>query len=560
MFARGSQGFSFTVVMRFVLVAAAVGLLASAATASAGTTASVRSFTPNLIGDDGGIPPNPLFPLNYGPVHTPLDDAGDAIDAHDGKVSYFKGRYYWVGTATRCGYAFTDASSKGFCGFAIYSSRDLETWHQEPLFKTPELLELCSEGCFSPRLIYSSRLHRYLLWFDVTGPEREARGSYRVAQSRSPAGPWGEISTTTVTQPLANDFDVYVDHRGRGWIVMSRLDFQTPENFALYNEGIYPAAGHALYVERLNADLTSGTGESVRVATGFREAPSIFQRGDTYYISAADPACAYCRGGTGIYMADDPLGPWRTPASGEGSVPGDLPATIVSADSCGGQPRSVSELPSPRGTVYLQQIDLWSAGPPASPLFARFGDRNQGRAGRYWVPLTFDSDGVVRPYECTAVTKVPTAGGTSHRSPPPVSYQQDCRIAANSTISQDWRYHGRRSLTAIDVPMFRHRSPAAADPDGPVTLRLTSGSRVLAERTVPAAEVAYAAFRQRLRLTRPALPGAHLRLSLSTTATTGCYGVLARPAEGPWDGNYVRTLNGDPTVAPQARLQLDEIG
>ncbi|MFL5952754.1 MAG: hypothetical protein ACJ76I_01415, partial [Gaiellaceae bacterium] len=46
--------------------------------------------------------------------------------------------------------------------------------------------------------------------------------------------------------------------------------------------------------------------------TRHSEAPSIFRRGSSYYITMADPQCAYCAGtGTAYLRASSPLGPWR---------------------------------------------------------------------------------------------------------------------------------------------------------------------------------------------------------------------------------------------------------
>jgi hypothetical protein len=70
-----------------------------------------------------------------------VDTDGNAVDAHDGRLRYFAGRYYWYGTAYRCGYALWDLDGTfpvapgrhTFCGIAAYSSSDLMTWRDEGL-------------------------------------------------------------------------------------------------------------------------------------------------------------------------------------------------------------------------------------------------------------------------------------------------------------------------------------------------------------------------------------------------------------------------------------------
>jgi hypothetical protein len=76
-------------------------LSASVAVAGApdGESATITNFDPQVIGDTRGP---------YGAPAVVVDTDGDAVDAHDGRLRYFGGRYYWYGTAYRCGYALWD--------------------------------------------------------------------------------------------------------------------------------------------------------------------------------------------------------------------------------------------------------------------------------------------------------------------------------------------------------------------------------------------------------------------------------------------------------------------
>lgn len=52
-----------------------------------------------------------------------LDDRGEVIDAHDGCLHFFNGRYYLYGTA------YGKSAGSGFNNrFRVYSSADLENW------------------------------------------------------------------------------------------------------------------------------------------------------------------------------------------------------------------------------------------------------------------------------------------------------------------------------------------------------------------------------------------------------------------------------------------------
>ena len=51
------------------------------------------------------------------------DRNGEQVDAHDGALEYFDGRFYWYGTAYGTGDGFgTDHR------FVVYSSTDLQDW------------------------------------------------------------------------------------------------------------------------------------------------------------------------------------------------------------------------------------------------------------------------------------------------------------------------------------------------------------------------------------------------------------------------------------------------
>jgi hypothetical protein len=306
----------------------------------------------------------------YGAPAVVVDTDGNAVDAHDGRLRYFAGRYYWYGTAYRCGYALWDLDGTfpvapgrhTFCGIAAYSSSDLMTWRDEGLLfdgSTPYWQAACGTGCFSPLVLFDPQRKRCVLWVNAVN----GQVNYRVLTSRSPTGPFSDVKVPSIDLPQAGgDYDILVDRDGTGWLAET------------------DTAGWSIVIQKLSSDYTDGVGASVpavpptfpvppdlwcvgQTFCGLREAPSLFRRGDFYYPVVSDPACPYCQGGTSYYMAKRPVGPWKGP--GSLSVPTPMGATgvqqgeLISPDSCGGQPRSVSKVQTAAGSVYVYWSDLW---------------------------------------------------------------------------------------------------------------------------------------------------------------------------------------------------------
>jgi hypothetical protein len=368
------------------LIAAWLNVSVAVAAAPAGESARITDFDPHVIGDTRGP---------YGAPVVVVDTDGNAVDAHDGRLRYFAGRYYWYGTAYRCGYALWglsgDVSAPGrhtFCGMAAYSSSDLMTWRDEGLLfdaSTPYWQATCGTGCFSPLVLFDPRRNRYVLWVNALN----GQVNYRVLTSASPTGPFTDVKVPSIDMPKeGGDYDILVDRDGTGWLAET--------------------VRGSIVIQKLSSDYTDGVGASVAAVPataatpdlwctgqtfcGLREAPSLFHRGDFYYLVVSDPACPYCQAGTSYYMATRPLGPWEGPGLPSVSTP--IGATVIqqgeliSSDSCGGQPRSVSEVPTPEGSVYVYWSDLWRGitrqVSPGGPFPSHASDGNQALAARFW--------------------------------------------------------------------------------------------------------------------------------------------------------------------------------
>ncbi len=120
-------------------------------------------------------------------------------------------------------------------------------------------------------------------------------------EATSPTGPFAErevprLAVNAGIPPGVNngDHDLFADEDGTGYLAYT--DWRR---------------GGDIVVERLDDDWLSGTGDHVRLGVTATEAPSMFRRGERYYITLSDPNCGYCTTGTSYFTAEAPLGPWR---------------------------------------------------------------------------------------------------------------------------------------------------------------------------------------------------------------------------------------------------------
>jgi hypothetical protein len=505
-----------------------------AAQAAAGGTAKITNFDPaGVIGDTSG---------RHGAPAVAVDTDGNAVDAHDGIVRYFAGRYYWYGTAYRCGYALwgltgdvrTPARST-FCGMAAYSSKDLVTWRDEGMLfdaTTPYWRMACGSGCFSPKVLFDPRRKRYVLWVNI-GVIR-GQTAYRVLTSTSPAGPFGDPKVPALDVREGGDYDIFVDRDGTGWI--AETDVRTR---ALH-----------IVIQQLSSDYTDGVGVSVtaqqptpdescrgQTFCGWREAPSLFRRGAFYYLTVSNPACPYCQAGTSYYMARRPNGPWKGPgplsvATPQGAT-GAQQGESISADSCGGQPRSVSELPSSAGSVHLYLSDLWRGITdqisPGGPFPQHASNGNQGLAGTFLAPLRFNADGTIAAIRCRAISAVPLAAGHKPSRRPP-AYQTTCAISAGRSVRQRLRPLARPA-SGVRVTLYKFD-----DPDAPLSYKIAGGGRRAVHGELR--ETALGSAPRSVVLPASAKAGRPLTLTLRSASRRGCYGVLLAHAPRRDAGTY----------------------
>ena len=124
---------------------------------------------------------------------------------------------------------------------------------------------------------------------------------YHAFESASPSGPFTEVAVPRLAvnggiPPGVNngDHDLFADEDGTAYLAYT--DWRR---------------GGDIVVEQLDERWTSGTGRFTRLGVTATEAPSLFRRGERYYLTLSDPNCGYCTTGTSYLTADSPLGPWR---------------------------------------------------------------------------------------------------------------------------------------------------------------------------------------------------------------------------------------------------------
>jgi hypothetical protein len=301
-----------------------------------------------------------------------------ALDAHDGSLVQDGITFWFYGTAYQCGFALATIGTP-WCGIRAFSSTDLLHWSPRGYAVAPDTLwqQRCAPprfGCFRPHVARSAATGQWVMWVN----SYDIAAGYHVLVASSPAGPWVETASPTLAatapapavgaapgaarSPGRGDEDVFVDSTGQGWLAYTVLDANRPVDIA---------------VERLNPELTSGTGEIVRLRLGFVEAPSLFERDGRFFLAYSDPACPYCPyAATGLAWARSPLGPW-------------LRAPAISTRSCDGQPDDVARLQLAGDPVWLYLSDRWDPG-----------KANQAAARTWWEPLTFGPDGMPVALSC----------------------------------------------------------------------------------------------------------------------------------------------------------------
>lgn len=308
------------------------------------------------------------------------DIDGNILDAHDGCLQFFNGRYYLYGTAYdhTAGFSINNR-------YRVYSSPDLEHWTYEG-----ELLESPPDGVYyRPYVVFNPRTHKYVLWYNWYPKLWD--GQNGVATSDTPVGPFKIVNANvqlSQSRYHPGDGSLFVDNDGTGYFIYTVID-----------------QNHSIRVEKLAPDFLASTGESGDVLGQNCEAPAVFRREQTYY-ALFDNCCCFCQQGSGarVYTSSSPLGPFikrdninRVPATGK---------PIVNA-----QQTWVAQIPTETGTAFIWMGDLWGSRP----------DGVKGHDFQFWsAPLKFESDGGIQPVKFDSQWQARVEVGKPQPPPTPV--------------------------------------------------------------------------------------------------------------------------------------------
>jgi hypothetical protein len=344
-----------------------------------------------------GLEPKRFQTVAINNVEPRRDVTGAIIDAHDGCLQFFAGRYYLYGTAYGRNASYDSISNH----YRVYSSPDLGRWTYEG-----ELLRGQPEGYYyRPYVVFNPNTRKYVLWYNWY--LKLWNGQAGVATSDTPVGPFKIVNPKV---PLSRadsrpgDGSLFVDDDGTGYFIYTAI-----------------GEGYAVRVERLTRDYLGSSGETSSVLAVGCEAPLLFRRDNLYY-ALCGPVCAACPEGSEaqVYTSASPLGPFTTkpwlninrrlilPDDFDRLLPftrrprlningryvDDMP--IVSA-----QETWVARIPTSTGPAFIWMGDRWGSCP----------DGVKGHDFQFWTPLEFSPEGDIVPIKDIARWYITWAGG-----------------------------------------------------------------------------------------------------------------------------------------------------
>lgn len=286
------------------------------------------------------------------------DAKGEILDAHDGCLKYFDGRYYLYGTAygKTAGYGINNR-------FRAYSSRNLKDWKFDG-----ELLESPPDGVYyRPYVVHNAITHKYVLWYNWYPALWE--GKVGIAISDTPVGPFKIVNTGVMVAGYAGrigDGSLFVDNDGTAYFIYSVV-----------------GQNHSIRVQRLTPDYLGVTSDTSAVLAVGCEAPALIRNGDRYY-ALFDSTCCFCSSGSGVrvLIASNPLGPY--------TEKGNINRQADGRPRIQAQQTFVAQVLTPSGPAFIWMADRWGSRP----------DGVKGHDLQFWgSPLRFNLDGMIEPIE-----------------------------------------------------------------------------------------------------------------------------------------------------------------
>jgi hypothetical protein len=301
-------------------------------------------------------------PVKISNVEPRRDVAGQIIDAHDGCLQFFEGKFYLYGTAygTNDGYGTENR-------YRVYSSPDLGQWTLKGDLLTNQPMGVY----YRPYVVFNPNTKKYVLWYNWY-PKGWA-GQEGIATSERPTGPFSIVTTNVFPDNEKwhpGDGSLFVDEDGKGYYIFTTINDD-----------------YGVRVARLTYDYLGFTDEVSKVLAHGAESPLLFRRGDVYY-ALCGPLCAFCPEGNRIqsFKAPSPMGPYAPGPFINKQATNDLPLIP-------GQETWVARIPTPGEAAYIWMADLWGATP----------DKLRGHDFQFWsVPLEFSTNDNIFPLKWTA--------------------------------------------------------------------------------------------------------------------------------------------------------------
>lgn len=222
------------------------------------------------------------------------DTDGNIINASDGGVIYFSGKYHWYGMAFRPlpfksgphGGQMTDI------GVVMYESEDLLSWKYEGVIlevSTDPTSELYAPMRFErPKIIYNEKTKQFVLWCHyVKYPGNHGKGDGDCDMGLAVCDTVnGKYKWLGYTKPIdkngwVRDMTVYKDFDGEAYLIYDR---HVPD-MHLANKAEGHGEDRCLYVVKLSEDYLSFTDTYKRIdCAAWREAPLVAYKNGYYYI------------------------------------------------------------------------------------------------------------------------------------------------------------------------------------------------------------------------------------------------------------------------------------
>lgn len=506
------------------------------------STANLNAFIKeDPLDGNNGMPTSPAAPLKYGPVNIAFDTDGNAIEALDEQdLIYANGYYYLIGQSFAEG-AFNYAPGVPYdetlsttiptfyrwSGVVTYRSTDLENWELVSRWYPTDPGTGRHIIVKKPRIVYSESTGKYVLWF-LHNNRLEGQSPVMLVTSDSPEGPWSAPEVPAILDgmsysDLSHDFQIKIDPKtGTGWLTQAmstvHLYQLTPDMKGIAADYSFEMAGAG--------DFATNT-----IAGGM----CFFYHDGWWYIGGS-PRCGNCIGTKFSYvMAKDPKGPWLSPDTMSEDQP--VIPSVLSEDTGLAQTHGAAMFPDAEGEptvlIYGTHYRSSNTGAPGETLAFNSGDNSLALSGQWWFTLEFAEDGHILPLEIKPAYEIALAKPVTSEHAP--AYQADLSITSSRSAYQEWTVKPGTTVACVLPSVFQQtpdNSPfsnkwVAQDAlvDAPLiaTLELPDGTTY--SWTIDARSIAWGPRQVALNLPKPYSKGGKLKLTLSTTASNGGYGV-----------------------------------